>query len=213
LGIVRPARGQHGGRKAIAFAITQSEEDCHVARDVRFKPDIALDEALGRRLIARRCLFLLAEILRRNKKLEGMLYDQPQVVANAQASGFITAPDVKGRCTVEGGDFFQSVPKGADGYLMKYIIHDWDDAKCIRILENCRNAMAKGGRVLVVDSVIPKGNAKDWAKLLDINKMVTPGGKERTREEFRDIFARAGLRLTRVIPTKSDLSIVEAVAR
>ncbi len=155
---------------------------------------------------------MLVEILRRHKKLEGVLYDQPQVVAGAPASGFVTAPDIRNRCAIEGGDFFASVPKGADGYIMKYIIHDWDDAKCIRILTNCRNAMAKGGRVLVVDNVIPKGNAKNWGKLLDINMMVGPGGKERTREEFRDLMARAGLRLMRVVPTRAGLGIVEAVA-
>jgi hypothetical protein len=155
---------------------------------------------------------LLAEILRRHKKLTGVLYDQPQVVARAPDSGFVTAPDVRGRCTIEGGNFFRSLPEGADGYVMKFIIHDWDDANSIRILENCRNAMAKGGRVIVVDNVIPKGNAKNWAKLLDINMMVAPGGKERTREEFADLMVRAGLRLTRVYPTKAGIGIVEAVA-
>jgi hypothetical protein len=156
---------------------------------------------------------MLAEILRRHKSLKGVLYDQPKVVAEAEASGFVTAPDIRGRCTIEGGDFFHSVPVGADGYIMKYIVHDWDDERCVRILKNCRDAMAKGGRVLVVDAVIPGNNAKNWTKLIDIAMMALTGGKERTREEFRDIFARAGLRLTRVIPTKSDLSIVEAVAR
>ena len=75
---------------------------------------------------------------------------------------------------------------------MKYIIHDWDDDKCVRILGHCRAAMAPDGRVLVVEHVIPPGNAPDWGKLLDINMMVVPGGQERTREEFRDLFARAG---------------------
>jgi hypothetical protein len=154
---------------------------------------------------------LLAAILRRHKKLRGVLYDQPQVVAGAAASGFIAAPDVRERVDVAGGSFFESVPSGADGYLLKYILHDWDDEKSMRILGHCRDAMTADGRVLVVDHVIRQGNSADWAKLLDIMMMVGPGGQERTREEFRALFARVGLRLARVIPTKSPLSILEAV--
>jgi hypothetical protein len=154
---------------------------------------------------------LLATILARHKTVRGVLYDQPQVVAGAAASGFVTAPAVRDRCEIVGGDFFASVPSGADGYIMKYIIHDWDDEKALRILGNCRDAMAPEGRVLVVDHVIPKGNGADWGKLLDINMLVIPGGMERTREGFADLFARAGLRLKRVVPTKCPLSILEAV--
>jgi hypothetical protein len=154
---------------------------------------------------------LLATILRRHRKLRGVLSDQPQVVTNAAQSGFITGPDVRDRCETAGGDFFTSVPAGADGYIMKYIIHDWEDEKSIRILGNCRDAMAPDGRVLVVDHVVPPGNRPNWGKLLDINMMALTGGLERTREEFRDLFARAGLRLRRVIPTACPLSIVEGV--
>jgi hypothetical protein len=154
---------------------------------------------------------MLATILRHHKKLKGILYDQPQVVAGAARSGFVTAPDLRGRCEVIGGNFFETVPEGADGYIMKYIIHDWDDEKSLRILGNCRDAMAAGGRVLVVDNVIAPGN--HWGKLLDINMMLGPGGQERTRGEFETLFRRAGLRLSRVISTSCDLSIVEGVAR
>jgi hypothetical protein len=153
---------------------------------------------------------LLAAILRRHKKLRGVLYDQPQVVAGAGASGFVTAPGVQERCEVAGGSFFDSVPAGADAYLMKYIIHDWDDAKCARILGHCRDAMADGGRVLIVERVIRPGNAPDWSKWLDINMLVGPGGQERTRREFETLLASAGLALVKVHPTKSPLSIVEA---
>lgn len=154
---------------------------------------------------------LLATILRRHKKLRGLLYDQPQVIAGAAASGFIVAPEVRDRCETQGGDFFSSVPGGADGYIMKYVIHDWDDEKCVRILGHCRAGMAPDGRVLVVDHVIPPGNGADWGKLLDINMMIAPGGKERTKEEFGRLLTRSGLRLKRVIPTACPLSIVEAV--
>ncbi len=154
---------------------------------------------------------LLATILRRYKRLRGVLYDQPQVVAAAGASGFVTDRAVAGRCEVQGGDFFTAVPAGADAYIMKYIIHDWDDEQALRILRACRTAMAPGGRVLVVDNVIPRGNGAHWGKLLDINMFVSPGGMERTREEFRALFRQAGLRLRRVVPTACPLFVLEAV--
>jgi predicted O-methyltransferase YrrM len=153
---------------------------------------------------------LLAAILRRHKKLRGVLYDQPHVVAGADASGFVSAPGVRERCEVSGGSFFDSVPTGADAYLMKYILHDWDDAKCARILGHCRDAMASNGRVLVADRVIQPGNAADWSKWLDINMLVGPGGQERTRDEFAALFASAGLKLVRVHRTASPVSILEA---
>jgi len=101
---------------------------------------------------------------------------------------------------------------GADAYMMKYIIHDWNDDQCITILAHCRAVMAPGGRVLVVEHVIRPGNAPDWAKLLDINMLVVPGGQERTREEFRALFEHAGLRLKQIHSTASALCILEAVA-
>jgi hypothetical protein len=113
---------------------------------------------------------------------------------------------------MRGGSFFDDVPAGADGYLMKYILHDWDDEKSHRLLENCRAAMAPGGRVLVVDHVIAPGNGANWGKLLDINMLALTGGLERTREGFRALFAGAGLRLRRIVPTACPLSILEAVA-
>jgi hypothetical protein len=154
---------------------------------------------------------LLATILRRHKKLRGILYDQPQVVAAAGASGFLSAPELAGRHELVGGSFFDRVPAGADAYLMKYILHDWDDEKCLRILGNCRDAMAEGGRVLVVEHVIPKGNGAYWGKLLDVNMLALTGGQERTREEFRELFARAGLKLARVWPTAGALRVLESV--
>ena len=153
---------------------------------------------------------LLATVLRRHRKVRGVLYDQPQVVAAAAESGFVTSRALAGRCAIQGGDFFVDVPIGADAYLMKYVLHDWTDDQCARILANCRRAMAPGGRVLVVEHVIRPGNAPDWAKLLDINMLVIPGGQARTKAEFAAFFQRAGLRLRRVHPTGSALSILEA---
>lgn len=154
---------------------------------------------------------LLAAILRRHPRVRGVLYDQPQVVAGAEASGFLREPGLRERSEIVGGSFFEGVPPGADAYFMKYILHDWDDARAQRILEHCREAMRPDGRVLVIDRVIAAGNAPDWSKWLDINMMVGPGGLERTRAEFEALFVRAGLRLAKVHATKSPLSILEAV--
>ena len=153
---------------------------------------------------------LLATILRRHRKVRGVVYDQPQVVAGVAASGFLAG--LEGRVDVQGGDFFTSVPAGADAYVMKYVLHDWDDDRCVRILGLCRDAMAPGGRVLVVENVVEPGNRPGWAKRLDINMLVCLTGKERTRTEFRDLFARAGLALRRVVPTASPISVLEATA-
>jgi hypothetical protein len=155
---------------------------------------------------------LLVSILRSYVKVRGVLFDQPAVIEEAAKSGFMSASDLAGRCEAVGGDFFDSVPPGADAYVMKYIIHDWDDEKSVRILQNCRKAMGEDGRVLVIDHVVTAGNRFDWGKLMDINMMVMLGSKERTKDEFRQLFARAGLRLKRVVRTASSLSILEGVA-
>ena len=153
---------------------------------------------------------LLATILRRHAKLRGVLYDQPQVVAGAAARGYVGAADVRDRIELVGGDFFASVPEGADGYLMKYILHDWDDERCVAILRHCREAMAPGGRVLAVDHVIPPGNAFDRGKLMDLNMFVLLRGRERTKAEFAELFGAAGLKLRRVIPTEATVQVLEA---
>jgi SAM-dependent methyltransferase len=155
---------------------------------------------------------LLVAILRSYGKVRGVLFDQPSVIEAAAGTGLMAGSDVAGRCEAVDGDFFESVPAGADAYVLKYIVHDWDDEKALRILQNCRKAMAEDGRVLVVDHVVAAGNRFDWGKLIDINMMVMMGSKERTKDEFRQLFARAGLRLKRVIRTASSLSILEGVA-
>ena len=94
---------------------------------------------------------------------------------------------------------------------MKYVVHDWDDDRCVRILSNCRRALRGKGRILVVDTVVPPGNDAHWSKLLDVNMLVVTGGRERTQDEFAQLFARAGLSLQRVIPTACPLSVLEAM--
>ena len=155
---------------------------------------------------------LLASVLAHHEGVRGVLFDQPQVVEVAKAAPFLSQPGVAERVTYEGGDFFTAVPAGLDGYMMKYILHDWNDDQCEQILRNCREAMAPGGRVFVVDNVIHPGNDLSWGKLLDINMLVLTGGSERTEAQFAVLFERAGLRLDRVIPTACPLSIVVGVA-
>lgn len=128
---------------------------------------------------------LLAAILQANRKLKGVLFDLPGVTERAKQDGHLMAKGIAGRCTVEPGDFFEAVPKGSDTYIMKRVLHDWDDERCTKILANCCAAMSEKGRVLVVDSVIAPGNDPDRGKLIDIQMLVVSGGRERTREELR----------------------------
>jgi len=153
---------------------------------------------------------LLAAILKANRKLKAIHFDLPSVSMRARQEGHLSEKGIAERCSHETGDFFEAVPKGGDAYLMKRVLHDWTDEQCAKILANCCAAMNKKGRVLVVDHVIPAGNRPDRGKLLDIQMLII-GGRERTKEEFGALFKKAGLKLTRVIPTKCPLSIVEAV--
>ena len=105
---------------------------------------------------------------------------------------------------------FQSVPSGGDAYMMKHIIHDWDDERSIQILKNCRSAMTDDGRVVIIETVIQPGNEPGFFKLLDV-AMLTISGRERTEEQFRSLYERAGLRLIRIIPTESTVSVIEGV--
>ncbi|HKO95542.1 MAG TPA: methyltransferase [Pyrinomonadaceae bacterium] len=152
---------------------------------------------------------LLTSILEANPNVKGVLFDQRHVLEGAKGSKQISA--VQNRCELVGGDFFASVPADADGYIMKHIIHDWDDERALKILRNIRNVMKHDGRVMLVESVITASNQPDLGKLLDIEMLVSPGGKERTAKEYDELFARAGLRLTRIVPTQSPYSVIEAV--
>jgi O-methyltransferase len=145
-----------------------------------------------------------------NPKLKGLLFDLPSVSTRAKQNRHVTAKGIAERCTLESGDFFEAVPKGGDAYIMKRTLHDWDDVRCAKIFANCCAAMSDKGRVLVVESVIPPGNDPDRGKLLDMQMLIVEG-RERTKQEFATIFAEAGLKLTRVVPTKCPLSIVEGV--
>jgi O-methyltransferase domain len=141
--------------------------------------------------------------------MRGLLFDQPHVVERARPR--LKAAGVAGRCAVEGGDFFKTAPRGADAYLLGHIIHDWDDAKAGLILDNLRRAMPAGAKLLLVEHVLPEGDGASFGKLLDLHMMVLLGGLERTEAEYRRLFAAHGFRLTRVVPTAGDISMVEGV--
>jgi O-methyltransferase/methyltransferase family protein len=150
---------------------------------------------------------LLGTMLAANPRLRGVLFDQPHVVADARST--FERLGVSDRASIVGGDFFAEVP-AADGYIMSHIIHDWDDERSIAILRTIRRAMEPGARVVVVESVIPAGNAPSPGKLLDLIMLALPGGIERTEAEYRELFASAGLRLARILPTRSGAHCVEA---
>jgi hypothetical protein len=154
---------------------------------------------------------LLAMILEANPKLKGVLFDTPPVIARAGQERHVTVRGIAERCTLIPGDFFASVPAGGDAYMLKYILHNWDDEHCVTILANIRAAMHKKAKVLVADPVISAGNGQEWAKLLDIQMMVVVSGAERTKDELAALFRKAGLKLVKVTPTRCPLSIVEAV--
>jgi hypothetical protein len=149
----------------------------------------------------------LAGILPAFPSLSGVLFDLPHVVDRARQQ--LKQRGLEGRCSCVGGSFFESVAPGADACLLRHIIHDWDDDKSIVILRNCRKALPAKGKLLVVESVIPPGNDPDFGKLLDLAMLVIPGGKERTAAEFRGLYQAAGFQLTRIVPTKSPVSIIE----
>lgn len=150
---------------------------------------------------------LLAEILARHPSARGTLFDLPEVVRDPAPLDRAAMP---GRWAAVGGDFFRSVPAGGDAYVLKRVLHDWSDDRCARILRRCREAMGGDARLLIVDAVVPPGNAPHPGKVMDILMMVFAEGRERTEQEFAALLGKAGLRLTRIATTPSALSIVEA---
>ena len=153
---------------------------------------------------------MLHALLRVHPNLQGIVFDRPQVVRSARAAA--ERVGLQERVTAVGGDFFDSVPE-ADLYLLKYILHDWDDAACIRILKNCRRALRPGGRVAVIELLVGEIGKPGLAPLMDMAMLVMSyGGRERSLAEFRQLFEAAGLRSMNVIPTKTPMTILETVA-
>ncbi|MDB6158096.1 MAG: tcmN [Gammaproteobacteria bacterium] len=151
---------------------------------------------------------LLATVLGRHKKMRGVLFELPHVAVGAAAT--FTRAGITGRVRIESGDFFKELPSGADAIIMKHIIHDWDDDSARRILQACHRALGESGKVLIVDPVVPTGNTPHYGKLLDLEMLVlTPRGRERTKNQFAELLRGAGFRISRIIATKGPLSIVE----
>ncbi len=145
---------------------------------------------------------LLASILDRYPAVSGLLYDLPHVVRDAKVP--------KDRCRIEGGSFLEKVPAGGDAYLMKHILHDWEESKCVQILSNIRKVIGKDAKLLVLENVVPEGNQPHFSKLLDLEMMVVVGGRERTLSGYAELFAKGGFELERVVPTATPGSILVA---
>jgi hypothetical protein len=151
---------------------------------------------------------LIRGILEANPKLRGVLFDLSSVVAGAVS---LRKGSIADRCEIVGGDFFQAVPEGADAYLMRVVIHDWNDEDALKILKSCRRAIPAHGKLLLVESVLKPPNQPDPGRFNDLVMLVmAPGGRERTETEFADLLRKAGFSLTRVIPATGLTSIIES---
>lgn len=181
--------------KVVAAAVTEAYDFSHFGRIV----DVGGGHGA-----------LLMSILRANPEALGVVFDQPEIVEGARAA--IEAEQaLASRCAAVGGNFFESVPEGGDAYVMKWIIHDWDDERALTILRNVRRAIPATGRLLLCEQVVPEGGGPSPAKLMDLQMLVMTGGRERTAVEYGALLKRAGFELTRVVETKSLISVVEAV--
>ena len=185
----RAVQGAHAGEKE---AVAQTYDFSTVDRVV----DVAGGPGL-----------LLAEVLRRHRHVSGVLFDLPAVIADSTGE----LDDVRDRCDTVAGDFFESLPAGADCYMLSHVIHDWDDDRCRSILRNCRQAMDPDGRLLLVEMVIPPGDDPHPGKMLDMVMLSIPGGMERSEGSTASCSSAAGFRLTHVIPTHTPASVIEAV--
>ena len=152
---------------------------------------------------------MLTKILLANLSLQGILFDLPEVVGRSKQ--LLADHPAASRCNLVGGDFFDSIPANGDLYTLRHIIHDWADQPAIDILKTCRAAISPKGRLLIIEGVIEPGNQPTPQKLLDLIMMVTFSGQERTGEEYRILLETAGFEISRIIPTDSDVSVIEAV--
>jgi len=137
------------------------------------------------------------------------VFDQPHVVTEAQSLS--TERGLSDRIDTRAGDFFAAVPAGSDAYILSHVLHDWDDDQAIQILTNCRKAIQAGGKLLILEWVLPEGDTPHVAKVVDINMMMLMGGEERTGKQYGRLLDKAGFRITRIIHTACECSIVEAV--
>lgn len=151
---------------------------------------------------------LAAAILRKNPQMTAVLFDRPTVIERAGTR--LQELGIADRCELAAGDFFVSVPGGADAVTLKDIIHDWDDERARAILRNIRSVMATTARLLLIERLLPPGDAPSYGKLVDVAMLVLTGGRERTEEEYRDLLTSAGFTVRRVIPVSGETSVIEA---
>src|SRR5262245_1921817 len=153
----------------------------------------------------------LGNILAAHPECRGILFDQPHVVT--RATPLLQSAGLSHRCQAVGGNFFESIPPGGDAYLLKWILHDWDDGASVAILRLCRGAMKPDSRLLVVEHVVGRPNESPAGKLVDLNMLVITGGRERTRNEFAALFGEAGFALASVTPTTTPVSVVLGILK
>ena len=150
---------------------------------------------------------LLAHVLAKHPRAKGVLFDLPQAMVDAPPR--LRAFGVEDRVTIQPGNAFETVPPGADVYILSHVIHDWDENRCLTLLRNCRAAMTPTSRLLIIELVLREGNSPGFGSA-DMVMMTLTGGAERTAREFESLLARAGLTVMRVVPTTTSASIVEA---
>jgi hypothetical protein len=150
---------------------------------------------------------VLSAILRKHPGVNGILFDLEGVVGRAKEN--LAKAGLANRCQTIAGSFFKSICPGGDAYVMRHIIHDWTDEQCRTILGNIRKVIPSAGKLLVIEMVIPPGNDANVGKLLDLNMLVMPGGQERTEAEYRKLYESAGFKLERIVPTKTQVSVIE----
>ncbi len=152
---------------------------------------------------------ILFSVLKEYPQMRGILSDLPHVLEGARPR--LRELGLESRCRLETCDFFKSVPAGGDAYIMKHIIHDWDDDRALTILRNIHQAAGGAqARVILLEGVISPGNESHFGKFLDLEMLALPSGRERTEDEFRALFDRAGFRLTRVVQTPTPMCVIEA---
>jgi O-methyltransferase domain len=151
---------------------------------------------------------LVAAILKRHPDIRAAIFDLPHVIERARAAAH---PTLSGRCDYIGGSFFDSIPPGADAYVLSRVLHDWDDDRAAMILMNCRRAMHAGARLLVIERIVPLGNEPHESKFMDLNMLIVTGGRERTEHEYRALFERSGLRLDQITDTRSEASVLQVI--
>ncbi|WP_033352858.1 methyltransferase [Nocardiopsis xinjiangensis] len=150
---------------------------------------------------------LLSLLLEAHPRMRGVLFDRPEVIARPEPA--LTRGDVATRCRVEGGDFLEGVPAGADAYLLASVVHNWNDEDAARILSRCREAVAPRGRVLLAEVLVPEGpEPAPTATLMDLSMLVQCGGKQRTERQFADLLRDSGFRLERIVPAQG-IAVVE----